>query len=430
MSLPPTLSATTGWPVLKKLLSARSLLTGLEAVHARLGPVFQIRLPGFQPTFVVGPEFNRQLFVQDADKFQLRNESDPVCRLLGDGLLVVDGEAHRQARRLIEPYLQRSAIDAPEMAALTAEFCAVWQPGDRLNIHVEMRKLTLVILVKTLFSIDLRGQFDLLWEPILAAIQYISPGAWLLWPEIPRRGKRELAALDAVIFHWIADRRACQDRPDDLLTQLIEAEFMDDQRVRDHVLTLMIAGHDTSTALLTWTLALLADHPEHQQAVRSELLSLTTAQRSDPAELARLPRLNAVIKESLRLYPPIHVGNRLTVTDVQIGDYQIPAGSRVMASIYLSQRQPEHWERPDSFCPARFDRQQHASPVPFSYIPFGAGPRSCIGATFAQIEARVVLAQLLTQFALEPHEVEFKIEMGATLYPAQDPVLVLSNPLV
>jgi cytochrome P450 len=192
-------------------------------------------------------------------------------------------------------------------------------------------------------------------------------------------------------------------RPHDLLQHLIDAGLSDDL-IRDQMLTMLIAGHDTSTALLAWTFALLGQHPE----VLARLVQEVDRQEKSPL-------LDQVIKESLRLYPPIHIGNRRVAKEMEFSEGSIPAGERMFYSIYLTHRDPQVWENAEDFCP---ERHAHGRKTPpFSYVPFGGGPRSCIGAAFGQAEARLVITRLLQRHSFEFTHHKIHAHMGATLEP-------------
>mgnify|MGYP000899037115 FL=1 len=256
-----------------------------------------------------------------------------------------------------------------------------------------------------------------MWDPILRAIDTISPGLWILSPKLPRRRyPKELATLDAYLYDLIGRRRTMPDPPDDLLTRLVQSPDMDDGLIRDQLLTMLIAGHDTSTALFAWMLYLLGEHPDAMRRVNDEVAAVVGSSPLASDQLNRLHYLDLVTRETLRLYPPIHIGNRKAAHDVHLPAGTIPAGNRVMYSIYLSHRDPAQWENPEAFDPDRFDRQ--AAVPAFTYVPFGGGPRNCIGATFAQIEAKVVMARLFqrTRLELEPGQ-QIHAHMGATLEP-------------
>ena len=188
-----------------------------------------------------------------------------------------------------------------------------------------------------------------------------------------------------------------------MLQHLIDAGLSDDL-IRDQMLTMLIAGHDTSTALLAWTFALLGQHPDIQARLVEEINSLEKS-----------PLLDQVIKESLRLYPPIHIGNRLVRKEMQFDEGSLPAGERLFYSIYLTHRDPAIWDRAEEFCPERFAHGRKTPP--FSYVPFGGGPRACIGAAFGQAEARLVMKRLLQTFKFEFTDHKIHTHMGATLEP-------------
>jgi cytochrome P450 len=268
---------------------------------------------------------------------------------------------------------------------------------------VEGRKIALLIVMQTLFSKDVWADLPLLWTPILKTIRYISPGPWILWRRMPRPGyKKPLKVLDDYLYGIIAQRRM-GDFEQDLLQHLIDAGLTDDV-IRDQMLTMLIAGHDTSTALLAWTFALLGQHPDVHARVVQEVNSMEKS-----------PLLDQVIKESLRLYPPIHIGNRRVAESLRLEEGDIAAGERMFYSIYLTHRDPAIWENAEAFCPERFAHGRKTPP--FSYVPFGGGPRACIGAAFGQAEARLVLARLLRTHTFEFMNHKIHAHMGATLEP-------------
>ncbi|GIK56700.1 MAG: cytochrome P450 [Chloroflexi bacterium] len=426
----PVADEKLGLEVLKRLARERSLLVALEMMHEHVGDAFQITLPGFQPAVLVGPETNRFVLVSDRDRFLWRNEKDPVAKLLRQGILVQDGEAHGRLRAIMEPVLQRPSVipHIPTIRRYTDELTTQWRDGGTVDMLVEMRRLALLILLGATFNVDMWPDLERMWLPILKTIKYISPGLWIIWPNLPRPGyKKVLQAMDDYLYGLIARRRLeierleierLQDAPSpDLLTALIQAG-LDDGLIRDQLLTMLIAGHDTSTASLTWTLYLLAQHPEQMATAVAEVDSVCGDDDPAEAHLQRLEFLDMAFKEALRLYPPIHVGNRMAATDLDVTGYEVQAGTRVMYSIYLAHRDKKHWENPEQFCPHRFDKNARSQRPPLTYVPFGGGPRNCIGATFAQIEAKIVLARILQKFTLTlvPGQ-KIKPYMGATLEP-------------
>jgi cytochrome P450 len=398
------ISGQTGRAALSALFHEGSPLGPLKVMAKHVGNFFQIPLPGFRPFVVFGPEANRKVLVSERNKVSWRN-TDPVTDLLRRGVLVTDGAEHDQYRELMEAPLHPSRLPHYNrmMMEQTDRVSATWQDGETVDMLVESRKIALLIIMQTLFTKDVWDDLPRLWNPILKAIKFISPGIWILWRRIPRLGYgKALKELDEYLYRIIADRRMGAFEQD-LLQHLVDAGLTD-QVIRDQMLTMLIAGHDTSTALLAWTFALLGQHP----AVHRRLLE-------EVDTLDRPPLLDQVIKESLRLYPPIHIGNRHVADEMKFEGGTVPAGERMFYSIYLTHRDPAIWQNAEQFCPERFARGRKTPP--FSYVPFGGGPRSCIGAAFGQAEARLVIARLLQTHTFEFTNHKIYAHMGATLEP-------------
>jgi cytochrome P450 len=407
-----TIHPETGRAALSSLLRERSPLGPLKVMAKHLGRFFQIPLPMFHPFVVFGPEANRKVLVTERDKVLWRN-TDPVTDLLRRGVLIVDGDEHDHYRKLMEPALHPARL--PDYTSLmisqTDRVSAGWKEGQTVDMLVQARKIALLIIMQTLFGKDVWDDLPRIWAPILKSIKYISPGSWILWRKIPRPGFRKpLRLLDEYLFGIIEERRRRhrdilegQEVENDLLQHLIDAGLSDDL-IRDQMLTMLIAGHDTSTALLAWTFALLGQHPELLARLVKEI-----------DEVERPPLLDQVIKESLRLYPPIHIGNRYVAQKMDFSEGQVPAGERLFYSIYLTQRDPAIWENAEEFCPERFAHGKKTPPL--SYIPFGGGPRVCIGAAFGQAEARIVISRLLQTYKFEFTHHKIHTHMGATLEP-------------
>ncbi len=360
----PTLAA--GWRAFQALRRHRHILGALAALHEELGDVFRLPLPGFDGVFLVGPEANRFVLTEERANFRWRAEADPVTHLLRHGLLVEDGPAHDAARSLMAPALHKTMLASyvSQMQRRADQVIANWADGDRVDMLVEMRRIALLILMDTLFAEDFDPELKALWPAILRTLRFISPGAWLVWPGIPRPGYREaLRRMDQYFYQLIALRRGQQgvdSKTNNLLDTLI-ASGMSDDLIRDQLFTLFIAGHDTSTAQLAWSLYLLSTHQDILARVRAELDSaLGKAGCEEDAagptltQLKQLSYLDGVLKETLRLYPPIHLGSRIAATDLTFQGYFIPARTRVLYSIYLTHRQKRYWPTPDRFEPDRF----------------------------------------------------------------------------
>ncbi len=401
------ISAQTGRMALRSLLKEGSPLGPLKVMAERVGRFFQIPLPGFRPYVVFGPEANRKVLVTERNRLLWRN-TDPVTDLLQRGVLVTDGEEHDRYRELMQPPLHPSQLSryTRMMIDQTDRVSSTWKAGEVVDMLVEARKIALLIIMQTLFSKDVWDDLPRIWTPVLKSIQYISPGMWILWRRMPRLGyKKHLKTLDEYLYRIISERRqwTVDPHPPDLLQHLIDAG-LSDAVIRDQMLTMLIAGHDTSTALLAWSFALLGQHPEIHARLVVEL---------DAQEKSEL--LERVLKERLRLYPPIHIGNRRVAEEIEFSEGSIPAGERMFYSIYLTHRDPAIWENAEHFCPERYTHGRKTPP--FAYVPFGGGPRACIGAAFGQAEARIVMARLLRTHRFEFTNHEIHAHMGATLEP-------------
>jgi cytochrome P450 len=222
--------------------------------------------------------------------------------------------------------------------------------------------------------------------------------------------------MDAYLYQLIALRRAHLGEPSDLLGGLI-ASGMSDALIRDQLLTMLIAGHDTSTALLAWALYLLTIHPDVFQRVQAEIDRVLDSRAPTFSSANQLCLLDQVIKETLRLYPPIHLGSRIAASEIEFQDYVFPAGTRLLYSIYLTHRHKAYWPEPQRFDPGRFAPEHARQRAPYSFLPFGGGPRNCIGMAFAQVESKVVLARILQNFDLRFGGGHVRPHMGATLEP-------------
>jgi cytochrome P450 len=413
--MPPSINSVIGRHALEALLRERSLLGPLSVLYKRVGRIFQIPLPSFHPYVVGGPVANRKLLVTERDQVRWRNP-DPVSDVLRRGLLVTDGEEHDRYRGLMEGHLHPSVLPnyVADMVAQTDRVSTTWDNGQVVDMLVEARKIALLIVMQTLFGVDAWDDLSSIWVPVLKTIEYISPGPWIIWRHIPRSGfKRPMMALNAYLDRIIHLRRAGPARMD-LLQHLIDAG-LDDDRIRDQMLTMLIAGHDTSTALLAWTFYLLGTNPDIHAQLVSRIDDALGNRPPDDVAGWQPPLLDHIIKESLRLYPPIHIGNRIVDGQLEFDGHLVAAGERIFYSIYLTHRDAECWENADTFCPERFSVGRKAPP--FAYVPFGGGPRACIGAAFGQAQSRLVIARLLQTHEFKLMDTNVRPHMGATLEP-------------
>lgn len=420
----PQPDGLTSLGALRAMLREHSVLAAFEAFHAKLGEVFRLQLPGFHPIVLVGPEANAFVLMEQRGQLRWRSETDPIAKLLGHGLLVEDGEAmHDRPRQVMSEALHLAAIQSYVSAMWrgTDHELRTWQDGQSVDMLDAMRRLSLLIVFDALFGDDFTPALDRLWDATLRLMRYISPGLWMLWKGAPSPGyTRARAALDQYLYAIIARRRRQPPARPDLLSLLMDAGY-DDAMIRDEMMTMVVAGHDTTTALLAWAWYLLGRHPHILQAAAQEAQQ-ALGSRPDPHSppdwhtLQNLPLIDSIVKETLRLYPPAHLGSRIAAADMEYKGYPIPAGARVIYSIYLTHRLPEYWPDPLAFRPERW---REGRPVKFSYLPFGGGPRLCIGAQFGELQARLVLARVLQQFALTGTLETAHVHMGATIEPRQ-----------
>jgi cytochrome P450 len=425
MSKPvPTPSSKVALAALQAMLRQQSALAALEIFHGQVGNVFRANLPGFRPVMLAGAEAARWVLVEARDQLLWRAEQDPITRLLRHGLLVADGPTHDDMRKLVNPALHRNAVTGyvAEMWQAVDTVAATWGANSPVEMLTASRQMAMQIIMRTLFSTDFSAHIgqngSALWRALLHTLQYISPGVWVLNRHIPRpQYRRALARIETYLRQIIARRRAqpVGDNPD-LLGLLILAGATNEQ-LRDQILTMIIAGHDTSTSLLAWAMYLLGGHPAVLAQAQAEVdLVLGTAPPS-MEKLAELPYLGHIIDETMRLYPPAHLGSRIAASDLVFDGFAINKGERVTYSIYVTQRMAQYWPNPAQFDPDRFSPAQSKNRVPYSFIPFGGGPRNCVGALFAQTEAKVILARLLQRYHLHLPPQKVRAHMAVTIEP-------------
>jgi cytochrome P450 len=372
----------------------------LLGAYERHGPVFSLRVLHARNVFVLGPEANHQVLVSEADAFRWRDGAfSELIPLLGDGLLTTDGDRHRRDRRIMLPAFHRERIEAAAgvMREEAERALAPWRDGMRVEVYHWARELALRVALRALFGIDpdaSRRPRDDPARDFEIALAFYGYDYWLQVLRGPRTPWAAMQAartrLDRLIHGEIARRRASGERGQDVLSLLLDArdadtgELLDDAAVRDETMTLLFAGHDTTTATVSFLLYELAGHPEIDGRLAAE-----------PA------LLDHVLDETLRLYPPAWIGPRRAVRDVEIAGTRIGAGLPVNYCSWVSHRLPDVWEEPDAFRPERFSPEARARLPKGAYVPFGGGSRICIGMRFGQLETKVIAAALLERFRVE-----------------------------
>jgi cytochrome P450 len=339
--------------------------------------------------------------------------------LIGDGLFTSEGDFWRRQRRLAQPAFHRERIAgfADAMARRTAERLARWEPaaasGEPIDVAAEMSALTLTIVGETLFARDLSGEAAGAGRALAVALEvaahramsYVVTPIWV--PTARNRAFRRAArTLDALVYEIIDGRRRTADPGADLLGTLMAArdeetgERMSPRQLRDEVMTFLLAGHETTAMALSWTWYLLARHPEIAEAARAETLAVLGDRAPTVADLPRLPLARMVVEEAMRLYPPVWGIGRQSVGADRIGGYDIPAGTLVNLSAWVTHRHPAFWDDPDRFDPERFRPGVERTRPRFAYFPFSGGPRLCIGEGFALLEAQLIVAMMLQRYRL------------------------------
>ncbi len=349
------------------------------------------------------PDDIRDVLVTNADAFEKTHSAfDRLGQVLGQGLLTTDGDVWRKHRRIMNPAFAKKAIlgyvplMVKEAELLVARLSS--QDGE-VDIDKQMVDVTLRIVGRTLLGIDVASEVDRVGNAMKTFQTALAvPGSIpkpLLWP-IERRINRAKADLDDVIHKVIAARRAKPQAEPDLLQMLLDAVDPEDasvrlseQEIRDELVTFLLAGHETTSNTLTWALYLLSQSPEAERALHAEL-----AQVPDEKSPELLVYSEQIVKEAMRLYPPAYVLARKASRDTTIGQYKVPKGSEVVVWTYFTHRDARFYPDPTAFKPERFAAAEEAKLPKQAYLPFGAGPRACIGKMFAQVEATVVLAVL------------------------------------
>ena len=360
--------------------------------------------------------------------------------LVGDGLLTSEGDFWLRQRRLAQPAFHRARIAAyaETMLAYADEIMADWRVGTPRDIYEDMTRLTLSVVGKTLFDADLAHEAAPVGAALGTALRELNgqiSGLELLLPGwVPTPSRRRLQAavrrLDGMVYRLIAERRASGQDRGDLLSALLHAQDEDgsrmtDRQLRDEAMTIVLAGHETTAIALSWTWLLLAQHPDIEARVREEVQRVVGDRPPQVDDVPRLTLLDAVLREAMRLYPPIVGIGRESTTEVELGGYRLPPGTNVFINLWLIQRDPRFFDRPDAFDPDRWLDGRTRDLPRFAYFPFGGGPRLCIGQSFAMMEATLVLARIISQWRLEllPGR---SVSMAAalTLRPIGGPVMV------
>jgi cytochrome P450 len=408
-------------PYIGNLLSLRQDPLGfLQQLQRTYGTMATIYFGKNPAVLLFRPEHVRYVLVEHPRDFSnralLRGNSDGG--FASEGLLTIDGEKHRQQRRAVQPAFHKKQVEgyAAIMGQYTQELLKTWHLGDTVDMSRAMQELTLRIVSKCLFSIDLSSQLGPLsdaFDGVIGSSTSMAEDLLNIRIDNPITGYgRRMAAtrqLDMLIYTLIAQRRDDERDYQDVLSMLMAAQSgeepgtkLNEKQIHDHILTFLAAGHETTAIALVWTFYLLSQYPQVRIRLQDEIRSILAGREPTLADLERLPYLDWVLNESMRLYPPAWLQMRFVTKESEIDGVRLPVGTLVILSQWVIHRLPDIWQDAEVFKPERWD-PAHGQPIPpGAYFPFGGGPRTCIGMPLAQMEARLILASILQRYTPQP----------------------------
>jgi cytochrome P450 len=379
-------------------------------------------VPNAPICWVTGPRMIRAVLLEEREKFAKLAQIRLLGPLLGRGILTSEGADWKWQRQAAAPMFRQQELVhfVPAFVQATRRLLAGWRDNEVRPIERDMTQVTFDVISATLLPSAQAGMPGAI-EDSTASFQ--RAGAWgqlYAWVHVPRwlpqPGRRSsaaaVAALRGAVHRILAERRAGWKAKDDLLARLVRArdpetgQQMNDEQLVDNLLTFYLAGHETTAKALSWTLYLLARHPQWARRLEAEVDEVTGGADVSAAHAERLALTQQVLKESMRLYPPVPIMTRQAIADTVLEGHEIRAGASLVMPIYAIHRHARRWENPDAFDPERFGEVREAQIPRYQYMPFGAGPRICIGMPFAMLEATVILATLLqrVRFASTGHD--------------------------
>lgn len=390
----------------------RDPLGFITGLHRTYGDIACFHLWHIPVIVLSHPRHVRYVLIENSRNFTQREAMGDLHKVLGNGLLTIDGEVHRQQRRIVQPAFHKKRIMnyADVMVHYTLDMLARWQPGQRIEMMQAMQELTMRIVARCLFNIDLADQltdlgtrFSMIIENEPHFLEYMLP----LHLDFPftayGRQQRNKAHIDTIIYRLIAQRRAEKEGKDDVLSMLLSSSDqdtrLDDIQIRDHIMTFVAAGHETTANALVWSFYLLAQHPLVLEKLQAELRTVLAGRTPTLEDCSQLHYTEWVLNEALRLYPPLWTMRRRAAADFELDGYHFPAGSFFILSQWIIHHRPDLWDEAEQFRPERWHPERAQQIVPYSYFPFGVGSRICIGMPFAQLEAKLLLATILQQYA-------------------------------
>lgn len=407
----------------------------LSQLTDKYGEISFFRFGLFQGVYFVNdPDLIKEILVTKQQSFVKSRDIQTLKAVVGDGLLTSEKGYHTNQRRMIQPSFKKTHIDryAQDMIDTTNSFISKWESGKEKTITNDMMDIALGIITKTMFSMDFEEGTDAIGEPMdtvmkLGIKRMRSIVQIPLWvpTKTNRKLKRAVHSLDQVLYNMIEKRRNDPHTHADLLGVLIEAKDdesgagMSDRQLRDELMTVFLAGHETTANLLSWTLYLLSQNPEAEERLFDEIINVTEEEAVAPEHFSKLSFTQNVIWESMRLFPPAYVIGRQVNEKVNIGGYQMKKSEMVLMSQYVMHRDPKFFDQPDKFIPERFENNFVKSLPTFAYFPFGGGPRVCVGNHFSLMEGVLALACIVQEFRVKmaPNHHQVKPQPLITLRP-------------
>jgi cytochrome P450 len=423
---------------------ARDPFTFLTTVAEAYGDVTRFDLGPVETYLLTNPADIERVLVTDDAKYRKPDfQDDAIGTLLGDGLLLSEGDTWKQQRQLAQPAFGPKRIGKMgELITRHAEsMLDDWSSGDLTDVHLEMARVTVRIIVEAMFGSELTDEqtrtIQENLEPLGRRFEP-SPARFLIPDWLPTRENRQyhesVRTLEGIIDDIVEERRGTEydpsvdpaadgDEPMDLLSVLLRAKNrgeQTDKQLRDELMTMLLAGHDTTALTLTYTWYLLSEHPEVRSQVHAELDEVCGGDPPTAADVRDLDYLERVIQESMRLYPPVYVLFREPKVDVRLGGYRIPRGSAVMLSQFAVHRSGRWYDEPEAFDPDRWLPARRAERPRFSYFPFGGGPRHCIGKHLSMLEAKLILGTVASEYELDyARDRPFDLRGSLTMHPEE-----------
>ncbi|WP_260399771.1 cytochrome P450 [Peribacillus simplex] len=389
----------------------------LTRLAKEYGEVAKFRFGPFHNVYhISNPDLIKQILVTKQKSFVKSKDFNVLKPLVGEGLLTSEKDFHMRQRRLIQPSFKKTHISqyAKDMIDTTMDYISTWQHDDERIITKDMMNITLGIVSKTMFSMEFKGGYEIVGKPLETALRITVKRMrkifrMPLWvpTKINRKYKKAIQRLDKVIYGIIEKRKNDTVKHEDMLGILIDARDdkdglgMTSLQVRDELMTIFLAGHETTATALSWALYEISKHPEIQSKLFSEVNSIIGHRTPKAEDFMKLPYTQNIIHETLRVYPPSYILSRDVAEDVVIGGYRFKKGDMILISSYVMQHNPEYFDQPESFIPERFENNFLKSLPAFAYFPFGGGPRVCIGNHFAMMEAVLVLACIAKRYRIK-----------------------------